>query len=74
MLYYPIHSDVLGTPVYIPDRCLFPGYSNDNEDLGKEWSNSCRNTLTCDILRQNGYVDIKKLNKSVIKVFILNKR
>ena len=55
MSYYPIHSDDLGTPVYIPGRCPFLGYNNDNGGLGKEWNSSCRNILTQDILRQNAY-------------------
>ena len=61
MLYYPIHNDDLCTPVYIPGRFPFLGYSKDNDYPGKEWSNSCRNILTCDILRQNGYLHFNKL-------------
>ena len=61
MLYYPIHNDDPYTPVYIPGRFPFLGYSKDNEDPGKEWSNSCRNILTCDILRQNGHLHFNKL-------------
>lgn len=43
--YYLLDIDHLGTPVYIPDRCPFPGYIDDNESRGKIENNRGRIVL-----------------------------
>ena len=43
--YYLLDIDHLGTPVYIPDRCPFLGYIDDNESRGKIENNRGRIVL-----------------------------